>query len=133
MLAQPLAHRGVQLLVCRAAGRAGPLPLRRRRPGGAAVAVAVAVQHPSARLGLCDHDAGGSIVIATCRWHGPTIGVQPVALAVQPICFAMATVLGGGVCTASDATRWYSYRRDARPGTDTGRLATVVWQERVTL
>ena len=45
----------------------------------------------------------------------------------------VATVLGGGVCTASDATRWYSYRRDARPGTDTGRLATVVWQERVTL
>jgi len=43
------------------------------------------------------------------------------------------TVLGGGVCTVSDAARWYSYRRDALPGTDTGRLATVVWQERVTL
>ncbi len=43
------------------------------------------------------------------------------------------TVLGGDVCTVSDAARWYSYRRDARPGVDTGRLATVVWQERVTL
>ena len=43
------------------------------------------------------------------------------------------TVLGGGVCTVSDAARWYSYRRDARPDADTGRLATLVWQERVTL
>jgi len=43
------------------------------------------------------------------------------------------TVLGGGVCTVTDAARWYSYRRDARPGADTGRLATLVWQERVTL
>jgi copper oxidase (laccase) domain-containing protein len=43
------------------------------------------------------------------------------------------TVLGGGVCTVTDAARWYSYRRDARPGADTGRLTTLVWQERVTL
>ncbi len=43
------------------------------------------------------------------------------------------TVLGGGVCTVSDAAHWYSYRRDASPGADTGRLATLVWQERVTL
>jgi YfiH family protein len=40
---------------------------------------------------------------------------------------------GGGVCTHSDPARWYSYRRDARPGLDTGRLATLVWWERVTL
>jgi YfiH family protein len=40
---------------------------------------------------------------------------------------------GGGVCTHSDSACWYSYRRDARPGLDTGRLATLVWQERVTL
>lgn len=42
-------------------------------------------------------------------------------------------VLGGGVCTVSDAVRWYSYRRDASPSADTGRLATLVWRERVTL
>lgn len=45
----------------------------------------------------------------------------------------VTTVLGGDVCTFSDAARWYSYRRDACPGTDTGRLATLIWQERVTL
>jgi YfiH family protein len=45
----------------------------------------------------------------------------------------VSVVGGGGVCTCSDAERWFSYRRDARPGLDTGRLATVVWQERVTL
>ncbi len=30
---------------------------------------------------------------------------------------------GGGLCTMSDATRFYSYRRDGR----TGRMATLVW------
>lgn len=32
-------------------------------------------------------------------------------------------VSGGGLCTASDAARFYSYRRDGR----TGRMATLVW------
>jgi len=32
-------------------------------------------------------------------------------------------VSGGGLCTASDATRFYSYRRDGR----TGRMATLIW------
>ena len=32
-------------------------------------------------------------------------------------------VSGGGLCTASDAARFYSYRRDGR----TGRMATLIW------
>lgn len=34
-------------------------------------------------------------------------------------------IAGGGLCTFSDARRFYSYRRDGR----TGRLATLVWLE----
>lgn len=45
----------------------------------------------------------------------------------------VVTVLGGGVCTHSDATHWYSYRRDASAGADTGRFATLVWKGRDTL
>lgn len=55
-------------------------------------------------------------------------------LARQRLARAGVTVVGGGgVCTFTDADRWYSYRRDALPGMDTGRLATLVWRERVTL
>ena len=35
----------------------------------------------------------------------------------------VSAVFGGGLCTASDATRFYSYRRDGV----TGRMATLVW------
>lgn len=35
-------------------------------------------------------------------------------------------VHGGGLCTITDAQRFYSHRRDAR----TGRMATLVWMER---
>ena len=35
----------------------------------------------------------------------------------------VAEVYGGGLCTWSDAGRFYSYRRDGR----TGRMATLVW------
>ena len=63
------------------------------------------------------------------RWQADLflLGRQRLARA------GVATVLGGGLCTVSDDARWYSYRRDARLGMDTGRLATLVWQERVTL
>ncbi|BCL74472.1 laccase domain protein [Jeongeupia sp. HS-3] len=32
-------------------------------------------------------------------------------------------VYGGGLCTVSDAERWFSYRRDHR----TGRMASLIW------
>jgi YfiH family protein len=55
-------------------------------------------------------------------------------LAMQRLEAAGVTrVGGGGVCTVSDPTRWYSYRRDSVPGADTGRFVTLVWRERVTL
>lgn len=37
----------------------------------------------------------------------------------------VTAVYGGGLCTFSDATRFYSYRREPR----TGRLASLIWLE----
>ena len=37
---------------------------------------------------------------------------------------APENIFGGGLCTISDAKRFYSHRRDAR----TGRMATLVWR-----
>lgn len=42
-------------------------------------------------------------------------------------------VKGGGRCTVADADHWYSYRREAQPGVDTGRFATLAWMERDSL
>ena len=45
----------------------------------------------------------------------------------------VTAVTGGGVSTAADAAHWYSYRREAIPGADTGRFATLAWIERDSL
>lgn len=37
-------------------------------------------------------------------------------------------VYGGGLCTFSDAPRWFSYRRDKTTG-PTGRMAALIWIE----
>lgn len=39
--------------------------------------------------------------------------------------YGVNAVYGGGLCTYTDATRFYSYRRDGK----TGRMATLIWLE----
>lgn len=54
--------------------------------------------------------------------------VDLYALAKQRLAdagLAPENIFGGGLCTISDAKRFYSHRRDAR----TGRMATIVWRE----
>lgn len=41
----------------------------------------------------------------------------------------VASVHGGVYCTHRDAARFFSYRRDAANGGDTGRMATLAWME----
>lgn len=36
-------------------------------------------------------------------------------------------IYGGGLCTYSDAERFFSYRRATQQGTETGRMATLIW------
>ena len=51
--------------------------------------------------------------------------VDLYALARQRLADAGVTrVFGGGLCTISDAQRFYSHRRDQR----TGRMATLIWR-----
>jgi purine-nucleoside/S-methyl-5'-thioadenosine phosphorylase / adenosine deaminase len=38
-------------------------------------------------------------------------------------------IYGGGLCTYSDASRFYSYRRDGGSNIDTGRMASLIWRE----
>ncbi|MCS6764535.1 MAG: peptidoglycan editing factor PgeF [Candidatus Protistobacter heckmanni] len=42
----------------------------------------------------------------------------------------VSDVGGGGFCTFSQETLFYSFRRDAAPGCDTGRMATLIWRTR---
>lgn len=52
--------------------------------------------------------------------------VDLYALARQRLAAVGVTrVFGGGLCTITDATRFFSHRRDRR----TGRMATLVWRE----
>jgi len=40
-----------------------------------------------------------------------------------------AQIYGGQFCTASDATRFFSYRREGRSGQQSGRMAALIWRE----
>lgn len=53
------------------------------------------------------------------RWHADIYRLAHQRLAALGI----SEVFGGGLCTYSDAARFYSYRRDGA----TGRMATVIW------
>jgi copper oxidase (laccase) domain-containing protein len=66
----------------------------------AASAPAFISQRPGKRL---------ADIFALARWRLAGLGVT--------------RVFGGGVCTVSDAARFYSYRRDGV----TGRMASVIW------
>jgi YfiH family protein len=68
------------------------------------------------------HDAGAeSAFVATRPGHWR---IDLYALARRKLAAAgVDAVRGGGLCTITDAARFYSYRRDAR----TGRMASLVW------
>jgi polyphenol oxidase len=38
-------------------------------------------------------------------------------------------IYGGGLCTVSDATRFFSYRREGKQGRHSGRMAALIWRE----
>ncbi|HRQ65136.1 MAG TPA: peptidoglycan editing factor PgeF [Xanthomonadaceae bacterium] len=70
-------------------------------------------------------DAGAASAFGDVRaghWH-----CDLYALARRRLAGCGVTrVYGGGLCTYSDAARFYSYRRDGR----TGRMASLIWVER---
>lgn len=72
-------------------------------------------------------DAATALAFAATRpghWHADLYALARHRLAAAGL--APARVHGGGLCTLSDASRFYSHRRDQR----TGRMATLVWMAR---
>lgn len=77
------------------------------------------------RSAFLDHDSGAANAFTPTReqhWR-----VDLYALARQRLAAAGVTrIYGGGLCTISDPTRFFSHRRDAR----TGRIASLIWRNR---
>jgi polyphenol oxidase len=70
---------------------------------------------------VADDPAADGAFVATRPGHWR---IDLYALARRRLAAAgVAAVSGGGLCTITDAARFYSYRRDGR----TGRLASLVW------
>jgi polyphenol oxidase len=40
-----------------------------------------------------------------------------------------AQIYGGDLCTASDASRFFSYRREGKTGRQSGRMAALIWRD----
>jgi YfiH family protein len=55
------------------------------------------------------------------RWQCDLVALARLRLARQGV----GSIAGGGRCTASDRSRFFSHRRDGR----TGRMAALVWRE----
>ncbi len=75
------------------------------------------------REAFVGQDAGAAAAFAPTRpghWHCDLYALARRRLAA----LGLARVHGGGLCTISDAARFYSHRRDAR----TGRMATLIWR-----
>ena len=81
---------------------------------GAEVREAFLAQHPEAAAAFVPSVNPG-------RFMADLYQLARIRLAAAGV----SAVYGGGLCTFSDATRFYSYRRAPR----TGRLASLVWLE----
>lgn len=69
-------------------------------------------QHPEAEYAF--------ILSDTQRWHADLYALARLRLLKQGI----TAIYGGNLCTYSDPSRFYSYRRDSGK---TGRMATIIW------
>ena len=71
------------------------------------------------RPGAASARAGRFRAKGSAKWHADLAGLARDRLAAAGV----ASVSGGGWCTVSDASRFFSYRRDGV----TGRMAAAVW------
>jgi YfiH family protein len=69
-------------------------------------------------------DAGAAAAFAPTR-PGHWLADLPSLARRRLAAAGLGRVSGGGECTISDPSRWYSYRRDGA----TGRMATLIWIE----
>lgn len=82
---------------------------------GPEVRAAFVAQNPAAQAAFRAGQGGRFFadIFMLARQHLSRLGVLPDA------------IYGGGVCTVSDARRYFSYRREGQ----TGRMATLIWRE----
>ena len=76
------------------------------------------------RRAFLAHDAGATVAFtanARARWQCDLAGLARKRLAE----LGVGGVFGGTWCTYSDASRFFSYRRDGR----CGRMAALIWRE----
>jgi len=73
------------------------------------------------RAAFCDRDPRcvGAFKPAAGKWLADLYALARIRLALVGV----HAVFGGGLCTYTDAQRFYSYRRDAA----TGRMASMIW------
>ena len=57
------------------------------------------------------------------HWHADLVGIAVIKLKQLGVC----GVSVAGLCTASDPTRFYSYRAGLPKGRETARMASLIW------
>jgi YfiH family protein len=75
------------------------------------------------RAAFCDRDQGAAACFVPHgerKWLADLYGLARRRLAAAGV----AQVSGGGYCTSTDASRFFSYRRDRA----TGRMAALIWR-----
>lgn len=77
------------------------------------------------RQAFVDRDADAASDFRATRPHHWQCDLYALARRRLAAC-GVVRVHGGGLCTFSDATRFYSYRRDGV----TGRMASLIWMDR---
>lgn len=82
------------------------------------------------RDAFASRDAGAAAAFVATRpghWHVDLYALARARLRGAGV--ADAAIHGGGLCTLSDAARFYSHRRSTSTGAGrTGRMATLVWR-----
>lgn len=74
---------------------------------------------------FCDDDPGAAVCFVSCRpgkWLADLTALARRRLARAGV----VAVYGGGICSYSEPSRFFSYRRER----DTGRMATMIWLAR---
>jgi hypothetical protein len=80
---------------------------------GAEVRQAFVDEIPATAAAFIDHKPG--------HWLADIYQLARIRLRKK----GLHAIYGGGLCTYTDATRFYSYRRDG----ETGRMASLIWRE----
>lgn len=75
------------------------------------------------RSAFLQHDAESAAAFVAGKEPGKWLADLYLLAKIRLACAGVIDVFGGGLCTYTDAERFYSYRRDGA----TGRMASLIW------